>query len=496
MMRAMAGSVRIGAMPAILALALTLAGCGEDRAGDLERTAAPLLGSWSGDLDGMIERRQIRVLVPYSRTFYFIDHDGSQRGLSYKFMEAFEDYLNEELERGHMRVNVVYVPVTRDRLIDWLVDGRGDVVAANLTITPSRERKVAFSEPWAREVREVLVSGPKARPVNSLEDLAGRRVYVRPQSSYFESLSEFNRDLHSRRFKRVRIEEAPGHFETGDVLEMVNSGVMDYTVADDYLARLWAQVLPDIEVHDDIVLREGAEMAFAVRRNSRQLKAKLDDFLINHRAGTLFGNITFNRYLDDTRWITDPAREAVTDRYAEMFELFKHYGSEYQLDWQMLMAQGYQESGLDQSARSSAGAIGVMQLLPATGREVGVGDITELENNIHAGARYVRWMIDHYYSDEPMDDENRLLFALASYNAGPRRVREMRNQAEEMGLDPNVWFDNVEYIAARVIGRETVEYVSNIYKYHIAFRMISEGLGVALFSPRPEEFRECPDMVC
>jgi len=471
--------------------ALLLAGCGRDDADPVSpplddgpdkliELADPLVGRWSGDLDGMVERRQVRVLVPYSRTFYFIDEGGSQRGLAYEFMEAFEDFLNEQLNRGHQRVNVIYVPVTRDRLIPWLRSGRGDVIAANLTVTPTRQRQVLFTEPWSRGINEVLVSGPSADPVETRDDLAGRTVYVRPHSSYYESLERLNRSFSQRGLARIRLESAPGHFETGDVLEMVAAGLIDHAVADDYLARLWDQALPDLEVHDDIVLREGGEMAFAVHPDSTQLKAMLDEFLVTHRAGTLFGNVTFRRYLENTRWVLEEGRDQAVARFAGMAELFQDYGQEYDLDWLMLIAQAYQESRLDQSARSPAGAIGVMQLLPATGAEMGVGDITELENNIHAGARYVRWMIDRYYADEPMDEDNRLLFALASYNAGPRRVREMRREAERIGLDPNEWFDNVETIAAQVIGRETVQYVSNIYKYYIAFRLVSQQRGEQL----------------
>lgn len=463
---------------------------------DLEIVAEPLIESWHGDLEGMVERRMVRVLVPYSRTFYFVDGRGNQRGLSYEFMEAFEDELNEHLGRGHMRVRVVFVPVTRDRLIPWLTEGRGDLIAANLTRTEARSREVDFSQPWRRDVDEILVSGPEARPVETLHDLSGRTVLVRPKSSYRESIDELNRQLRLSKRRQVRIEDAPGHFETGDMLEMVNAGVVDYAVADDYLARFWAQVLPEITVHDDIVLREGSDIAFAVRNDSPELKGFVDSFLEERRSGTLFGNITFRRYLEDTRWVIDSGRDEALKRYARMADLFRRYGNRYELDWLMLLAQGYQESRLDQSARSSAGAVGVMQLLPATAGDLDVGDITELENNIHAGARYVRWMIDRYYADEPMDADNRLLFALASYNAGPRKVREMRNEAKQLGLDPNVWFDNVEHIAAQRIGRETVAYVSNIFKYHIAFRLVSEGLDVAMLEPRPDRFATCPDMVC
>ena len=297
-------------------------------------------------------------------------------------------------------------------------------------------------------------------------------MLVRRGSSYFDSLQEANRVLDKKGLAGMRLEIAPAHFEVGDVLEMVSAGVADHAVADEYLAGFWAQVLPGLKVHDDIVLRSEADIAFAVRPESSALKSELDEFLETHRAGTLFGNIQFQRFLEDTRWVSNPAGEREMARFRQLAGLFREYGSQYDLDWMLLTAQGYQESRLDHSVRSSAGAVGVMQLLPSTGAEMEVGDVLELENNIHAAAKYVRFMIDRYYDDPDIAEEDRVLLALASYNAGPRRVRELRAEARTEGLDANRWFDHVEVIAARRIGRETVDYVRNIYKYYVAYKLI------------------------
>lgn len=469
-------------------LIFTIAACGDapDRSGraelvvgaagkdsdELAGSPIDVTGSAVGDLPAMIERRTIRALVPYSRTFYFLDGEGNQRGLSYAFMQAFEKQFNDKLDNGLLKVSVVLVPVTRDRLIPWLLEGRGDLIAADLTVTPERAESVLFTEPLARNVRELLVSGPEAAPVETLEDMAGRSVLVRRGSSYFESLQLANRMLDGNGLAEMQLEIAPSHFEVGDVLELVNAGVVDHAVADEYLAGFWAQVLPDLTVHDDIVLRSGADIAFAVRPESRALKAELDEFLETHRAGTLFGNIQFQRFLEDTRWVTNPVSEKEMARFRQMADLFREYAGRYDLDWLLMTAQGYQESRLDHSVQSSAGAVGVMQLLPTTGAEMEVGDVTELENNIHAAAKYVRFMIDRYYDDPEIAEEDRVLLALASYNAGPRRVRELRAEARGEGLDPNRWFDHVEVIAARRIGRETVDYVRNIYKYYVAYQLI------------------------
>lgn len=438
----------------------------------LDGSGMTVTGRALGDLPAMIERRTIRALVPYSRTFYFLDREGNQRGLSHAFMQAFERQINDKLDSGLLKVSVVLVPVTRDRLIPWLLEGRGDLIAADLTTTPKRAESVLFTEPLAQNVRELLVSGPEAEPVNDLDDMAGRNVLVRRGSSYFDSLQQANRMLEKKGLAEMRLEIAPAHFEVGDVLEMVNAGVADYAVADEYLAGFWSQVLPDLRVHDDIVLRSEADIAFAVRPESGALKAELDEFLETHRAGTLFGNIQFQRFLEDTRWVSNPASDEEMARFRQMADLFRRYANRYDLDWILLTAQGYQESRLDHSARSSAGAVGVMQLLPSTGAELDVGDVTELDNNIHAAAKYVRFMIDRYYDAPEIAEEDRVLLALASYNAGPRRVRELRAEARTEGLDPNRWFDHVEVIAARRIGRETVDYVRNIYKYYVAYKLI------------------------
>ena len=156
-----------------------------------------------------------------------------------------------------------------------------------------------------------------------------------------------------------------------------------------------------------------------------------------------------------------------------MADLFKKYGAQYNLDYLLMAAQGYQESTLDQNVKSPVGAIGVMQVMPPTGKQLNVGDITQVDSNIHAGVKYVRFMMDQYFANEPMDDLNKGLMTFASYNAGPGRIRQLRRETERRGLNPNVWFGNVERIASERIGRETVTYVSNIYKYYVAYKLVT-----------------------
>jgi membrane-bound lytic murein transglycosylase MltF len=430
--------------------------------------------AWSGDLDGMSRRRIIRVLVPYSKTLYFVDYGGQQRGMSYDFMHAFEAELNSGLARGELPIAAVFIPVSRDQLIPLLLAGHGDVVAANLTITPERSRLVDFVTPVATGVREVIVTGQGAAKLNGLDDLVGQQVLVQLSSSYYASLTRLNEQFRRRGLAPMILRGAPGHFETDDLLEMANAGLVNVVVADSYLADFWSQIYPAISVHNDLVVRTAGDIAFAIRKNSPLLKAQLDQFTRAHRAGTLFGNVVLKKYLLQTKWAKNALSQADRTRFTNMVALFRKYGERYSVDWLLMAAQGYQESQLDQQRSSQVGAIGVMQLMPATGREMNVGDVTQLEFNIHAGVKYMRLLVDTYFKDPAIDPLNKLLFAFAAYNAGPGRMRSLRNEARSRNLDPNLWFNNVERVAAERIGRETVQYVANIYKYYVAYTLVQE----------------------
>jgi membrane-bound lytic murein transglycosylase MltF len=430
---------------------------------------------WTGDLDGMIKRRRIRVLVPYNKTQYFIEK-GAQRGLAYETGKKFEDDLNTRLKTGHLRVNVVFIPMSRDELFPALLAGKGDVVAAALTITPAREKLVDFTTPYRTGVSEIVVTGPSSPKIAALDDLAGQPVFVRASSSFHESLLALNQRLKAAGKREAIIKPAPETLEDEDLLEMLNAGLVKVVIVDDYMGEFWKQVFPKIVLHPTLALRTGGQIAPAIRPNSPKLKAALDAFAKTTTAGTAFGNIMLQRYLSGTRFTKTATASRDMERLQQAVELFRKYGDQYELDWLLMAAQGYQESGLDQNRRSHVGAIGVMQVMPATGKELKVGDITKIEANIHAGVKYIRFMIDTYYADEPMDQLNKGLFAFAAYNCGPGRVRQLRRVAAERGLNPNLWFNNVERIASEKIGRETVTYVSNIYKYYIAYKLAMEEM--------------------
>jgi membrane-bound lytic murein transglycosylase MltF len=426
---------------------------------------------WTGDFDGMVERRLIRVLTVYSKTFFFVDN-GTQRGIVHDVGRRLEEELNRKLKAKHLRVSVAFVPVSRDELLPALVAGRGDIAAANLTITPERLKTVDFTEPWVKGVDEIVVTGPHSAPIATLDDLAGKEVFVRKSSSYYENLVKLNATFKEQGKAAVKLTPAPEILEDEDLLEMLNAGLVKALVVDGHKARFWKQVFPKLTLHPDVAVDTGGEIAWAIRKDSPKLKSELNGFVKKHGKGSAFGNELFHRYLKRTRYVKNATADAEMGKFKATIDLFRKYGDKYGLDWMLMAAQGYRESRLDQSARSHVGAIGVMQVMPATGKELKVGDITQLDPNIHAGVKYVRFMIDQYYRDEPMDDLNRGLFAFASYNAGAGRVSGLRKEAAKRGLDPNVWFHNVERIAAEKIGRETVTYVSNIYKYYVAYTLV------------------------
>ncbi|MWV16614.1 transporter substrate-binding domain-containing protein [Pseudomonas sp. L-22-4S-12] len=435
---------------------------------------------WSGDLDGMIERRVIRVLTVNNRSIYTADK-GILHGTAVDFFQAFERELNtqlaaeKKLKHKHLKVRVVFIPVRRDDLLPALVAGKGDIAAANLTITPERLKLVDFTRAGLTNVREVVVSGPASPAIASLEDLSGKDVFVRQSSSYYESLVALNRQFSAAKRAPVNLKLAPEPLEDEDLLEMLNAGLIPLQVVDKHKADFWKEIFPQLRVHDDIVLRSGGEIGWALRKDSPQLKTVLDDFVSRNKQGTLLGNQVLTRYLKNFKYVKNATSESERKKFRALIEYFKKYGKQYNVDWLLMGAQGYQESRLNQNAKSAVGAIGVMQLMPATGKDMQVGDITKAEANIHAGVKYMRWMIDHYYANEPMTELDKALFAFASYNAGAGRISALRKEAAKLGLNPNVWFHNVEYVAAEKIGQETVTYVSNIYKYYIAYHLLMES---------------------
>ncbi len=431
------------------------------------------LETWTGDFEDMLERREIRVLVVYNKLMYFLDGP-QQRGTTIDSFRNFEKFINEKYKLKTRKMNVLFLPVTREQLIPALIDGRGDIASANLTITPERLEQVDFSDPFLTEVKEVLVTGPTSPEVNSLADLAGKDIHVRKSSSYYTSLSKLNVQLEENGLAPVNLILAEEYLEDSDMLEMVNAGLLPMIIVDNHKAQFWGNIFEHITVQEDIAITVGGSIAWAMRKDSPTLTKIVNEFVKDNKKGTLHGNMILNRYLRDNKWAKNSLGKEELTNFHENTDFFQHYADQYSFDWLMLVSLAFQESGLDHSARSGAGAIGIMQVLPSTAadKNVGIPEIEDLENNIHAGTKYLRFLRDRYFSDPEMDDLNQTLLSFAAYNAGPAKIAKLRKETAESGLDPKIWFGNVEHIVAKRVGRETVQYVANIYKYYIAYTLL------------------------
>jgi len=428
---------------------------------------------WTGDFDRLLARRMIRVLVPYSRSLYFNDK-GRERGLTADLVRDFERYVNQRYKTGSRPVTVYLIPTTRDKLLGAVAQGLGDIAAGNLTVTPTREQVVDFVVQPDRIVREIVVTGAGAAPVEKLDDLGGRTVHVRPSSSYYESLQALNAANKAAGRPEITLQLVPDALEDEDMMEMANAGVIDALVVDDWKARVWAQILPRILVHPDLIVHDGGHVGWAIRKDSPQLAKVLADFHAQARKTASY-DYRLAQVMRQVKQMKNNTASADWKRFESLLALFRRYGEKYGFDPLMLAAQGYQESRLEQSAKSHVGAVGVMQLMPATGAEMKVGDVRKVEANIHAGAKYMDHLMEDYFADAHFSAGNRPLFAFACYNAGPGTISRMRREAAARGLDPDKWFNNVELVVAEKVGIETTTYVRNIYKYYVSYKLTLEA---------------------
>ncbi len=427
---------------------------------------------FKGDLNRIRARRIIRVLVNYSKTNFSIDR-GKFHGFEYELLKNYEKYLNKGGKDKYAKTKMIFVPVPFDQILPALNQGRGDIAAAGLTITPERQKIVAFSKSYIPEVNEIVVLNKKIKNVQSIEDLSNRMVYVRKGSSYVTHLKSLNKKLKKLKLPPIIIKTADEYIVTEDILELVNAGVIDITVADHHIASAWSQVLPNIVIRKELKINSDGKIAWAVRKENPELLSNLNAFIQKNKKGSLLGNMLFKRYYQNSKWINNPISQKERKKLHKLIGLFKKYGLRYDFKYLKLAAVAYQESGLDNSKQNPSGAIGIMQVLPRTAsdKHINIKNIHLVENNIHAGTKYLNFLRTRYFSGSEFIPADRLYFSLAAYNAGPAKVNKIRRTASERGFDANKWFFNVENIAAEVIGKETVNYVANINKYYVAYQL-------------------------
>jgi membrane-bound lytic murein transglycosylase MltF len=432
-------------------------------------------GKRTGDLDEMVKQRSIRALVIVNPIGFFY-RQGRPQGIQYEALQEFQKFVNQQEKTGRLPIQVVFLPMRPDQLEAALTQGLGDIIAQGIAITPEREKRVAFSVPIQANVSDVVVTGPSAANVTSFDDLAGKAIYVNPLTVSYDDLKAVSDARQKAGKSPLNIKAADKNLYDDDLVEMVNAGLIPATVTNEPRADLWAQVLPNIKSHSDMAVVTGVSLAWVMRKDNPQFKQLVDQFVQTHAAGTSFGNTLLRRYLQNTKWIKNSTSAEELQKFNAYVEYFKKYAAEYNFDYLMLAAQGYQESLLDQDKKSHAGAVGVMQVIPklAAANPIGIPNVNDADGNIHAGVKMMRIIADTYFNDPAIDPLNRTLFTFASYNAGPNRIVRLRKKAQQDGLDPNKWFGNVELEVAKDVGQETVNYVSNIYKYYVAYKLTIE----------------------
>jgi len=437
---------------------------------------------WKGDFDGMLERHVIRFYVPYSRSLYFVDK-GQERGVSASLIREFERWVNRKYGKqlNKRPLSVLVIVATRDKLRDDLLEGHADVAVGNIKVLDELRKDVDFVAPDETAVSaEIVATGPASPAIETIEDLAGKTVHVRKVSTYYLSLTALNEQFKKDGKPEIKIVLVPEALEDEDLLEMLDVGLLQAIVIDDWKAKAWKQVLPNVKLHEQIVLRPKTRMGWAIRKDSPKLAAELNEFYAWYVTQVGKAGTTLMRdYMARVKAMRNAAAAEDQKRFETLIDFFKKYGGQYKFDPLMLAAQGYQESQLNQNVKSAVGAIGIMQLMPATGNELKVGDIRQAEANIHAGTKYMDVLMTRYFADASFDDQNRALFAFASYNMGPGNAIRMRTEAKKRGLDPDQWFNNVEVVTAEKIGMETTTYVRNIFKYYAAYRLLADAAAFA-----------------
>jgi membrane-bound lytic murein transglycosylase MltF len=433
----------------------------------------------TGDLNQMVKRRDIRALVLVNPIGFFYDK-GQPKGTMYEALQEFERFLNKRYKPGHLNVRVTFHPVSPAQVEAALRDGLGDIIAYGINITPSREERVAFAVPFQTDLTQIIVAGPKFGPVSRLEDLSGKEVYANPIMSYYDNLEAVSEALEKAGKPPIDVKAADKNLLDDDLVQMVNAGLIPATVTTKQRADFWSQVLDHLTPHPELVIFTGGRVAWAMRKNNPQLKRVVDEFEKTHAVGTEFGNVLLRRYLKNTKWVKESTSEQEMKKFQATVELFRKYADRYSFDYLMLLAQGYQESMLDQSKVNGSGAVGVMQVIPkyAAAPPIEITNVKNIDGNIHAGVKMLRNIADTYLNDPTLDPSNKILLAFASYNAGPTRIAQLRVRAASMGLNPNLWFGNMEVATAKDIGQETVTYVGNIYKYYVAYKLALEQLQV------------------
>ncbi len=390
------------------------------------RVAELQTGPYHADLAAIKKRRVIRVLTQNHPATYFVWR-GELLGFEY-------DLVREFARRQGLRVEII-VPPTWGDMIPWLEQGRGDLIAASMTVTEERKgKKIRFSRPY-NHVREVVVTRANDR-IGSVADLEGRTVVVSPATSYWQSLSRLRREG-----AQFALEPAPAGVTTDELIDKVARSEYDLTVADSHLLDIALTWRDDVKAA--FPLTDPRPHAWAVTPDKAELLEAINAYLESIERSTFY-NLTYRKYFENPHAIRQHVehRALRSGQFSPYDEIVRRYAQRYGFDWRLIVAQMYQESRFDANARSWAGAQGLLQVLPRTARELGLPDLKDPATGIHAGVKYNAWLRDRFTGE--ISKSEAVWFGLAAYNAGYGHVSDARQLAAQIGLDRDRWFGHVE----------------------------------------------------
>ncbi|WP_293143818.1 lytic transglycosylase F [Moritella sp.] len=427
------------------------------------------------DLPQLLKKRTIKVLVVNHPAYYFI-YQSRPRGLAYDMMREYEKHLNQKhFKDTRLKLNILFIPVPSSQIISLLAQGYGDIAIGPLMTPQRQQNQVTHTEPIYTDHQLLLVSHKSTKEYQDIKQLSGKEIWIRRNSIYHQQLQHINKQLFHLNEPPIYINIVSDELEDLEILDMVDNKQIFMTMTSNHSLRLWKRLYKNIKIHPKLAVGSRIPSTWAVRNHTPQLTRSLNQFIAKHKKGTKIGNILHRRYLVRHPWLKKVIHQQFENRYLETEQIIKKYAKQYKFDWQLILAQAYQESRLNQKAISHRGAVGVMQVLPSTANEpyINIKNINQVDANIHAGVKYLHFMQQRYFSHDKITKIDSLLLSFAAYNAGPAKLIRLRKRALKEGLNPNIWFNHVEKIAAEVIGRETVDYVNNIYKFYITYLLAS-----------------------
>ena len=427
-----------------------------------------------GGIKKIIQDRYFRVLTTKNSFDYYI-YQGVPKGIQLEMTKLLKKSINKRYAKNQASLNIQFemIPVDNGQLIPMLLSGRGDIIAAGLTITKERKKRLRFSKPY-RHVDEVIVTRRELLD----QDFRGKTFHIRKSTSFYNSVKKFNKKYKKNKKHRIKINEVEEGIHTENIIELVSLGKFDYTIADSYIAEMATKIFDNLVILKDRPFGKNLPIAWAVRKSEKRLAKEINLIMPKMSKGSKLGNIFSKKYFKDFGGIKARLKGETPDSISKYDSLIKKYSKMYNFDWRLISALCYQESRFKQNLENKWGAIGLFQVKQTTANEpyVNIRNIKgpkNAENNIHAGVKYLAWIRDkHFGKIKGISEKAKIRLAIAAYNAGPSRVLRAVKLAKKLKLNPKRWFRHVEYGMLKMKKIEPVSYVSEINKRYVSYLLL------------------------